>query len=565
MFAVALAVFANAALCGWSNWDDPLYVLGNRRVLDPSFSSLLRLWSFADAHLGNFVEYFPLRDSMYWILHRIFGTHSVPYHVLNILFHAVCSVLVVSVGRRLGFTLPASFLSGLLFAVHPAHCESVVWISGLKDPMFTAFLLGAILAYEPDTDGKRRYLLSFALFTLSMLCKSIGFLLPALLLALEWRRGNVTWKSVLAIVPFGLVALLFLANFMLIGRTNNVIIERWGSGPMGSLLTSLWCFVVYLNLQILPIKLYLFHIIPPITSLADVRGVMALIVCVCVGLGMVALLVKNRTGGMLACWFVLFLLPVLNIVPIPVLVAERYLYLPSVAAALGAGAVLTRLAERRRTLAMSLVAIIIVAFAARTVVRNEDWRGGDVALWRGVVTQPTAEVFDSAWMQLGEALISSNQPVEGEAALLRAIAIQEQGNVSPSRRSLTHAYLGITYLEAKRFDLAIHHLQRALSFDARIPDMWNSLSTAEAESGNPARAEHAANMAVQLDASFGKARYNRGLARLDLGRVDEGVADLERAVVDDPGVCHKVSLWLKAVGATPVASRVRAAVAPRCP
>ncbi len=560
----AVAVFGNAMLCGWSGWDDPLYVLGNDRILDTSVGSLVGLWSFEHAHLGGFIEYFPLRDTVYWMIHRLFGLNPLPYHVTNIGFHALTSALVVVLGRRLRFSSAAAMVAGIIFAVHPAHCESVVWISALKDPMFTSFLLLSIIFYEPSDTGRRHYLVSFLFFMLSLLCKSIGFMLPALLLVLEWRRGNVKPGAVLAIVPFGLIALLFLANFMLIGRSNDVIVEHWGGGPVTIVMTSLWCFVMYVSLELLPINLYLLHIIPPIMSTTDLRGISATVICSGLLVGVLAVMVRSRTAGLLVLWYIIFLLPVLNIVPIPVLVAERYLYLPSVAFCLGLGLGLTHLATRSRALAVAVTALIVVGLAARTVARNEDWRGGDVVLWQGVVTQPTAAVFDGAWVQLGEALLRENRVVEAELALLRAIEIQDQNNVQPTRRSLAHGYLGIEYLEAGRYDLAKHHLKRSLTFNRRLPDVWNSLSSAESATGNRVGAEHAANMAVQLDPGFGSARYNRGLARIDLGRVDEGVADVASAVAADAALCRKLGLFLNAVGDTPVGAAVHAATAGSC-
>ena len=569
VFALALVTFAGAALCGWTNWDDPLYVLENPRVLDTSFGALLRLWSFEDAHMGMFIEYFPLRDSVYWAVHRAFGVHPAPYHIVNMLLHGMCSALVVALGGRLGFSPLASLLAGSVFAVHPVHCESVVWISGLKDPLFTCLFLSSVLCYEPDGNGKRKYLASFVLFVLSLLCKSIGFLLPVLLFALAWRRRVLTRGSLLALLPFVVISLMFLVNFIAIGHSNSVILDHSSDGAVFEFITSLWCFVLYLSMQILPINLYILHIINPVVKLDDIRGAASLLICGCLAVGMLGLWVRHRTFAVLALWFVLFLLPVLNIIPIPILVAERYLYLPSVAYSLAVGAALGQLAMRSRALGTLAALVVLVGLGARTVWRNEDWRGGSVSLWQGVVSQPTAAMVDSPWLQLGAALLEEGRIAEGEQALLRAMAIQDSKRVLYAalqhRRGSVHLQLGNAYLQAKRFDLAREHLNDAVGFNPRSALAWNSLSMAEAESGDAKRAEHAANMAVQIDGSLASARFNRGLARLDLGLLDEAIVDLAQAVDDDSRWCRKLSLWQLAVGEIPVAARIRAEVAPRCP
>lgn len=569
VFTIAIAIFANASLSGWVTLDDPLYVLNNRRILDSEFAALLRLWSFEDAHMGAFIEYFPLRDSVYWTIHRIFGVQPLPYHIVNILLHGLCSVLVVAIGRRLGFSLPIACVAAIIFAVHPVHCESVVWISGLKDPMFTALLLASVLAYEPDSSGKRSYVLSFVLLVLSLLCKSIGVMLPALLLALEWRRNALTWASLRAVAPFGVIALLFLLNFVAIGNQNNVIVSHKGLTISADIMTSLWCFVTYVSLQVFPINLNLLNLTYSIRDTGDLRGAAAVITCFSMAIGVMVLLLKHRQLAVLAIWFVLFLLPVMKIVPIPVLVAERYLYLPSVAFSLAAAAALAQLVTRYRAVGKIAALLVIFGLAARTVQRNEDWRGGDVALWQGVVSQPAAAMFDVPWVALGNALLVKQRFPEAEQALLRAIAIQgdlgaSQGPVA-SRRAEVHYDLGRLYLASGRVDLALHHLKLVVSFRPSFAQAWNLLSSLEAESGHAARAEQAANMALTLDASLAGARITRGLVRLELGRVDEGVADLVRVVGDNPAMCQTLSQWQADVGEIPVAARVRTELAPHCP
>src|SRR5215212_2296458 len=71
---------------------------------------------------------------------------------------------------------PEASGAGLVFAIHPAHVESVSWISGITDPLAALFYLPALLWYvrhrqEGGGLGGRGLALSIAFFALSLLCK----------------------------------------------------------------------------------------------------------------------------------------------------------------------------------------------------------------------------------------------------------------------------------------------------------------------------------------------------------------------------------------------------------
>jgi len=78
----------------------------------------------------------------------------------------------------------AEWLAALLFALHPAHVESVAWITEQKNTLSLAFYLAAALAYLrfDETRQPRTYVAALALFILSMLSKTVTATLPAALL-----------------------------------------------------------------------------------------------------------------------------------------------------------------------------------------------------------------------------------------------------------------------------------------------------------------------------------------------------------------------------------------------
>jgi tetratricopeptide (TPR) repeat protein len=112
-----------------------------------------------------------------------------------------------------------------------------------------------------------------------------------------------------------------------------------------------------------------------------------------------ALLVGRRPGiGLPAAWFLVTILIVSNLFfPIGVVLAERTLYLPSIAVALALAYLWDALpaAVPRPALAWAALGIVLALGAFRTVVRNPDWKNTH-QVWYSVV-RDHPESFRGQW------------------------------------------------------------------------------------------------------------------------------------------------------------------------
>ncbi len=144
----------SAALNGGFVWDDEPLIGKNKLVVAPD--GLYRIWFTSQP-----VDYWPVTNSVFWLEWRWFGNSPAGYHITNVVFHILNSLLVWAIVRRLN--IPGAFLAALLFAVHPVNVESVAWIAQLKNTLSMFFMLCRALAYlkvevpEPrGTDCMRR-------------------------------------------------------------------------------------------------------------------------------------------------------------------------------------------------------------------------------------------------------------------------------------------------------------------------------------------------------------------------------------------------------------------------
>lgn len=231
LLALTLGAYAPALSAGWI-WDDDNHV--TRNVVLRSLTGLNWIWTRPGASTG---QYYPLTHTTFWIEYQLWRDWAPGYHLVNVLIHGMSSVLVWRILRRLG--LGAAWLAAAVFAVHPVHAESVVWVSERKNVLSGVFYLASMLALlhsgliprAEDDPPKPRvrlgyYLLGLLLFAAALLSKTVTGSLPAALLLIAWwKSGRLPWRQALWLTPMFLGAIVM-------GR-NTAHMERWAVGAVG--------------------------------------------------------------------------------------------------------------------------------------------------------------------------------------------------------------------------------------------------------------------------------------------------------------------------------------------
>ncbi len=179
--------------------DDDVYVGLRNRVLPMIDSSTL--WRLAIAKANEW-EYLPFRDLSYWLDMRFLGYEPMAFHASNLIWYGVCCCGVfqftkkffhLHTGATLDRTKYFASLATLLFVVHPAHVEAVVWISGRKDILATAFFTYAGSCYLHAIErgwSLKGLAISCVLCLMALFSKSVAvFCVPILsLMALSFGR-----------------------------------------------------------------------------------------------------------------------------------------------------------------------------------------------------------------------------------------------------------------------------------------------------------------------------------------------------------------------------------------
>jgi len=413
------------------------------------------------------------------------------FHVVNLGLHLLVTLSALALAKLLLRSTPGATVTALLFAVHPIHTEAVSNIVGRAELLAALFVLASLLTFARvhQTTGRRRAVwlgLAAMAFAAALLSKESAMATIPLLAVLHLRiapqrRGG---QLVALMLPFVVVAAGYLAlRVLVVGSLTMADPPSFLDNPLAHVSTAsrletatviLWD---YLALLAVPAQLsadYSFNQIPVVTSALDPSFVAAAAIFSLLGLG---LLLTARRAPMLSVAVVFFAAPLLltaNLLfPIGTIKAERLLYLPSFGWCLAFGWLALQAPRSAQPRWLGLAAIVVIACAGRTWIRNNDWKDSLSLFTATVATAP------------------------GSAK--------------------AHHNLAIAYNLLERRDEAMLHFRSALAIDPTYAAAAFGIGHVYDRKGLDAGALHWYAKAVSMNWGFSKAHLNSGLIRFRYG------------------------------------------------
>jgi len=187
-------------------YDDERQILHNKWITSSSFIGEIltsSVWEF-DPELNVKNGYYrPVMHLFYLLEYSLFGANAQAFHFINIVLHAINTVLVfcfililqkeLHYSKRERFASRA-FLVALLFCIHPIQSEVVNWIATVPELSYTLFSLLTLSLYF-----SRKYrFLSYIFFFLAIFSKESAITLLGIffiLFFLSKKEKNVQIKS----------------------------------------------------------------------------------------------------------------------------------------------------------------------------------------------------------------------------------------------------------------------------------------------------------------------------------------------------------------------------------
>ena len=419
MHAIALAMLASLALLAYANSFSAGLTLDNQAVI--AHDTRIQQMTGPNIELifdqsywyrsGTSALYRPFTTLSYLFNYTILHNGIAPagYHWVNLLLHTTNVALVYFLGLLLFEEFWPAFIMAALWVVHPVLTESVTNIVGRADLLAAFGVLASLQCYVRSlaSSGRGAVLWLCALLATSsiatfskesgtaavaivilydlMYCRSaprrsrqLGYFAAALpVIVFLWLR-----HSVMVSLPAGHPAF-----------TDNPI---WGADFLTGRLTAVKILGKYLWLIVWPGRLssdYSFNEIPlfswRMNNWADWQLIVVL--AVCIGAATVATICYRHSRKHLLFFLAFFFLSMAATANVLILIgtimAERFLYLPSVGAIgfmVGTGLlVYQRFLSGRAAVRIGAVIVlgaILAALCARTLIRNADWLD-DRSLW----------------------------------------------------------------------------------------------------------------------------------------------------------------------------------------
>jgi tetratricopeptide (TPR) repeat protein len=488
----------------------------------------------------------PLVNLSFALNYAIGGDHPAGYHAVNIVIHFLAALLLWAIVNRTlrlpyfgaRFASSSSWLAlaaALLWALHPLHTETVVYVTQRTELMMATFFLATLYCSLRYWTGNFHRSLWLSLAVLASLCgmasKEVMVLAPIMVLLfertfIEGTLAKALRRSWPLYVGLASTWLLLLALNIGAPRGNSA---GFGYGPplFTWWLTQTHVILIYLRLIFWPYPLLIHYQLPYLESFAE--GWVYAAPILLLGIGTLVLLWKNKPLGYAGCWVFALLAPT-SVVP-----------------------VLTEMgAERRMYLPLAAIATWVVV-AAYVLVKRLD-RGPDGARWtlvRASLPAWVMAVFVLVVVLASGVVSAKRLPAFDDELKLWADVLRYQPD-----SYYAHMSKG-TLLEGRgRRQEAIEELRAAAALNPDHPVALNNLGLAFKTVELPEEAVAMLHSALQMFPAYPEARHNLAATLDDMNRFPEAIEQHQlvlRLRPDDAATHNNLGNTLTRAGRLPEA------------
>jgi tetratricopeptide (TPR) repeat protein len=524
-------------------WDDDQVFFGRSDYHDPA-----RWLQAVRQPLDFSPNYFrPLALSTLLVQIWLWRDNPMPFHLVNVLLHALNTLLVMLLAWRLLRSEWGAIGAGLVYGVHPALTESVAFIASRYDLTFTTFSLLALLVAA--SEWRWRAVGVALCFLLAALCKEMAVVLPLILpfWQLAWRvrvgqsagwvwaqlkrTVQAEWRVYLALLVAGVFYLgLRYAALGYLHQPPGAESRIEPGSPVQHLLLIGRTFATLVGLVFLPF----FSITPAHHSVLPIPlndrlawlqlGFMGMFLGVLIWLAR-----RAPVAGWLMMAGVLSLLPVLNIRPLEmakgIYTAERFLTFPLVLFVLGMVSLLVEkgfqsASVRWRWGTLAVVVGWLLASCVVVGLNLPNWRENR-ALWEWMTrTSPSSPI---GFANLADTYNKLEMYEEALEMATRATQIAPYSGMGWVNK-------GVALLKLGRVQEAEVHFRKATEVEPTNVIGWNNLAIVLADRGEFEQAEQIVRQHVLGRTPRFMGHQALGIIYMKQGLLDRAEAELERAM-----------------------------------
>ena len=532
---ITFAAFWQVDQFEFINFDDNVYVSENVAV-QTGLTKEGFLWAFS-------TKYFGLWNPLVWLSlmadYELYGLHAGGYHVTNLIFHILSTLLLFWLFHRMTGALWKSAFVAAFFALHPLHVESVAWVSERKDVLSAFFWMLTLCIYVVYTEKQsiQRYLLVVFSFVLALLSKPMVVTLPLIMILLDYwplkrfenqnrLSDTIVWQLKEKLPLFALSAAMV---FLLLYSPHQQeaifkpfsLIARLANAPVA--------FVAYLAKTFWPHNMAVFYPFPSYISAWKVLTASALI-----GFVSVFVIVKSKQIPSLLIgwgWFFTAIAPVIGIIQIsltaPYGMADRYHYLPSI----GIGVMLAwgfphlfNDKNMRRNILLPAAISIFILLSFFTWKQCGFWKSSE-SLWEHTL-KVTKDNF-MAHGNFGSALMTKGKTQKALDHFRQALRLKPD-------HVLLYLNRGGTYAELGFYENAFADFNKAIRIKKDFAASYQCRGIIYSKIGQYQKAVEDFNVSLRLKTDDANAYHHRAKAYAGLNLYQPAMKDFNKAIALHP-------------------------------
>lgn len=462
IFLVVLLGFSNV-ISGDFVADDMFYIVNNESIR--SLFSYDLFFPKKNTFFTSFNTYRPIYNFVLAVEYALFGLNSIPYHIFNILLHTINTFFLYLLTLKYTDKKLLALLTAIIFAVHPIHTEAVSNITGLSEVLTSFFALFAIWLYSKSKKLDIYYISSLLCYLFAIFSKENGVVALGVIILLDvcsnWSnfsklKPKLFYYGGYFFVLFSYLLLKINLRGSIINNKNLIFIDSFSS----RIYTMSLVFIKYICLLIFPNKLIALYdtTIIKIVNQINFEVALALILIFALLITGVILLWYQR----LIAFSILFFFGTMSVVSnvffdIGVIMAERFLYFPSISVCLIFGAIfywLINHSGKLKVIGVSLFTLVCLLATVRTYIRNLDWLTQDSVRTSFINNAPQSPRI---------ALMLYDRALElfGEGKVNEAITVNKELTTKFPNYAQGHYQLGKILHSVNKYQEALPYLARA--------------------------------------------------------------------------------------------------------
>jgi tetratricopeptide (TPR) repeat protein len=551
-----IAVFVVILYCNslgnqFTNWDDSM-IYGNPQIRSLGWDDIYEMFI-----LKKGATYQPIRVLSYAVDYHFWKLNPTGYHITNILFYILTCIMVFFTLRQLSACLReraspdsrgrVAFFGSLLFAVHPVHVEAVTWLAARKEVLQGFFFFSGFCLYIKgrEEQGRKRFIyfvLALSSFLIAILSKPSAVVFSGVILIYEIARRKENFKRFIRdhwlFLSLSLImSAIFVFILMKVMVDAGGIKEYRGDSLPSNFLICVYIFLHSIKLLLLTINYSASYTISVGLPIFSWKNFLFTFIGLFLFVFSLFSLRWTKVIFFSFFFFLIALLPYLNIIPISTVLADRYVFIASFSYAFLLGILFDRLYAFKhkrfsegffKLLSVVLLVFLLCCYSYMTIHQNKIWENS-YTLWADAVEKYPESNMANALM----GVVYMDLGMDEKAAEHLEKAVQLLPHDYMSRNNL-----GIVYGRLNEHEKALQEFSTAMGLSPDDDTIKVNLSVFYQRQKEFGKGEELLKYLQKKNPKNANLHYRLGLMYKDADRYEEAVSEFLRCVELAPDIIN---------------------------